>query len=367
MRGASWTLPTGWIRGNGFSAADFVRICNAFYVRLLAQMNRTPAERDAVNWGTVISRVDAGLQPGMGGLRGVDGDFWMDGDATEVWAHQMNYFGSQSSNSTWARADYKTIGWTDQSTGYSNWLATPVADRREFPMNAADARIHPPGDGLGVGLDFQYQGASIFRPERGYYHFSMYQYYRYGEYANGDQSAPWPMILYEAQQLYKAEGLFRTGDFAGAAAIVNNTRVTRGNLPAATAGDADLYEKIIYEHLIENFNHCTGCAYYNRRGWGPLSSTQQHHWGLVEGSPRHWAIPGSELEVLQKLNYTFGGLGTEGGSLASVGGSAADMVTAVPARMVYAFNGLDSVKQKLDYIWRKDDRIPAGVRSLIRH
>lgn len=365
---ASWTLPSSWIRGNAYSGRDLARVANAFAVRFLTQVARTPAERDAVNWNAVIQRVDAGLEPGMGGLKGPAGDVFLDGDPTETWAHMMLYFGARSDDDTWNRADYKSIGWADQGTGYANWLATPVAQRNDFVLNSADARIHAPGDGLSDGLDFMYRGVSRFRVERGTYHFSMYSHIVYEDYATGDQSAPMPLVLYEEQQLYKAEGLYRTGQAAQAATIVNRTRVTRGGMTQATGADANLYDKIIYEHIIENFTHCTGCVYYDRRGWGPLSSTQQHHWGLVEGTPRHFPIPGQELEILQKLNYTYGGVGSEGGSLPAAAAPASNVVRKYPARLVYAFNGLDTIKDKLDYIYSSgSNRTPDGVRSLIRH
>lgn len=363
---ASWTLPTGWIRGNAFTGPDLAKIANALYVRFLTQVNRTPADRDAINWNTVIARVDDGLEPGMGGIGGPDGDVYLDGDASGNWAHDMLYYGAQSTNSTWQRADYKTIGFTDQSGGYQTWLATTPADRQEFVMNAADARIHPAGDGLGRGLDFQYQGPSSFPASRGSYHWSMYMHHRYEDYAIGDQSEPFPFITYEAQQLMKAEGLDRTGQ-AGAAEIVNRTWRDRGGMTAATDADANLRDKIIYEYLIENFIVCTGCAFYNRRGWGPLSPTTQHHWGLVEGTPRHFPVPGEELEILEKLNYSYGGVGNEGGSL-TPSGAAVAASTRVPARMIYAFNGLESVQEKLDFIYSENGNTKSsGVRSLIRH
>jgi hypothetical protein len=82
----------------------------------------------------------------------------------------------------------------------------------------------------------------------------------------------------------------------------------------------------------------------------------------------HFAVPGQELDILQKLWYTYGGVGNEGGSLSpsaapgmgDVGG------TQVPARMVYSFNGMDSAREKLDYIYR-DAGKRTGTAMLTRH
>jgi hypothetical protein len=43
------------------------------------------------------------------------------------------------------------------------------------------------------------------------------------------------------------------------------------------------------------------------------------------------------------------------------------MLRKYPARLVYAFNGLDTVQDKLDYIYSGSKKNQDGVRSLIRH
>jgi hypothetical protein len=360
----SWTLPTHWINGNPLTGAEFAQLVHSWRARWMYLLPRTPAERASMDWAGLISHVNQGLTE----------DFTIEGDGDIQWNHDMVWSGDYSTSTTWGRADYKTIGWTEISegtgTGYANWLATPVADRDEFELDVPDARILPqnPRDPQGAGLDFKYRGRSQFPSTRGTYHYSFYSHTRYEDCPINGMQCELPIFNYDAQQLMKAEGLFKTGDAAGAATIVNVTRVGRGDLPAATAGDADLLDKLIYEYRMEIFNMCPGCAYFTRRGWGPLApSGPNHHQGLVEGSLLHFALPGQELEILQKLNYTYGGVGNEGTSLAaaaagSVGG------TAVPARFIYAFNDLATPGEKLAYARRHQGQGPrSSVKTLIRH
>jgi hypothetical protein len=193
----------------------------------------------------------------------------------------------------------------------------------------------------------------------------------YSDYAEGDHSAPMPEMLYSTQQLHKAEALARNGQLAQAAAIVDLTRVGKGNMaPASTTDQNALLEQIWYEHAIENYYVCGSCLYFFRRGWGPLAPTTSHHWGHTEGTPLHYPPPGEELEVLQHLNYTYGGVGNEGGTLQPVSAEGMRNVFRVPARAIYAFDGVDDVKAKLEYLGLKRGGLrvaPDNVQSLVRH
>jgi hypothetical protein len=169
--------------------------------------------------------------------------------------------------------------------------------------------------------------------------------------------------------------LYYTGDTDGAAAIVNITRVGRGNLPPTSGDDSALLDKLKYEVNIENHNVCSGCAYFNRRGWGPLVSTHgdppgTHHWGLVEGTPIHYPMPALELELLRQTVYTYGGVGNEGEALGLTTASPAgrDDRTGVPARLVYRFAGLETRAEKLEYIKTQVTRGRSrGMLQLVRH
>ncbi|MGD2124304.1 MAG: hypothetical protein PVJ76_21420, partial [Gemmatimonadota bacterium] len=254
----------------------------------------------------------------------------------------------------WARADYKTIGWLDTSGNFAGWLATSVADRNEVEIVTPDARITPEdGDPTGMGIDFACRGPSEFLFERGTYHYSLYSHHRYWDYFISNAVGPITHMTTVEMQLLRAEGLLRTaGPSQTVADIINATRVDRGQLPPAlaTESQSDLMDKLIYEKRIEGFLLCGGCAFFDRRGFGPLAPTgPDFHHGLVEGTPLHFPIPGAELERLGLPYYTFGGVGNE------MGPSAVSAVaTRVPAADVYFFEPgmtasemLSSLKEEL--------------------
>ena len=371
--GGVWVLEDEWINGSPLTASEVAQLANSFYARLLTQVARTPAERATLaglgTWDDVISRVDLGIT----------NDVTVNGDAETLWFNDYVWMFAQSGSTTWGRADYKTIGWTEISEGtgtaYAEWLAAPLSDRTDFRLNVPDERVMPPGDPEGWGLDFMFRGPSFFRSHHGSYHYSMYVHHRYDDYPHGGYTAPTPLMVTEAQQLMKAEALLRTGeDRQSIVGIINSTRVTRGNLPPATIGepDSDLMDKLIYEYRIENMNVCPGCAYFTRRGWGELAPTgPYHHQGLVEGTALHLPIPGEELIKLQKPIYDYGGVGNEGSALSggAIPRSSADRPrgTAVPATAVYALGDFDSLSEKLKFLRRHTGQRRPGVASLTRH
>jgi hypothetical protein len=153
-------------------------------------------------------------------------------------------------------------------------------------------------------------------------------------------------------QLIKAEGLLRTaGPSQEVADIINATREGRGQLPPALASESecDLMDKLIYEKRIEGFLLCGGCAFFDRRGFGPLAPTgPDFHHGLVEGTPLHFPIPGIELERLGLPYYTFGGVGME-----MAEGAAAPRRHLVAARDIHRFSAEMTGADMLSYVRAK--------------
>ena len=54
-------LPASWVNGNGFTQAGFVAFMRSWKARLRAGVARTPAERAAVSWASVIADAQAGI------------------------------------------------------------------------------------------------------------------------------------------------------------------------------------------------------------------------------------------------------------------------------------------------------------------
>ena len=95
--------------------------------------------------------------------------------------------------------------------------------------------------------------------------------------------------------------MINTGDKAGAATLINKTRVGRGNLPAAAAGDADLMRKLYYERFIETDLLLTVTGFYDRRRT-PIDEFQ-----ISTRSFRQFPVPKVELDAFGLETYTFGG------------------------------------------------------------
>jgi hypothetical protein len=132
---------------------------------------------------------------------------------------------------------------------------------------------------------------------------SPYYHNRYYDYSSdgNDELGPTPWMLAAESDLVRAEALIRSGgSLATAAALINNTRVTRGNLPPATAadGNATLLADIDYERDVELLS-TNGYTLFQRR----------HVDGLKKGTVLQLPIPAKELETLALPIYTFGGVG----------------------------------------------------------
>ena len=134
--------------------------------------------------------------------------------------------------------------------------------------------------------------------------------------------------------LLQAEGLYRAGDFAGAAALVNVTRVRNG-LPAITEfnatarmpGGADcvpkvpvapfnvvacgtLWDALKYEKRIETAYTAYAPWFLDGRGWGELP----------KDTPLFWAVPYQDLQARGTAVSAIYGAGPGAGNAA---GSAA--------------------------------------------
>ncbi len=282
----SSNLPNDWFNGNSPDAAMLKRLAHSYYARYLAGMARTPAERANVNWNEVISHAE----------QGITSPFEIDGDGN-LWWDGMKYFGHAPG---WTRVDYMVIGPADTSGTFDNWLANEPADREAFIIQTADRRIAGADSATAPGTDFKYAGPSFFFTYRDSY----YEPLRYvNHYLTGANSA---MSIFDPAELRLliAEGKYRQNDLDGAASIINETRVGRGQLDPVSGSAENLFEYLKYEKLIETFITAGGLQWVEKRGWGDLPT----------GAPLHLPVPASELEILLQDYYTFGG---EGGNMAA--------------------------------------------------
>ena len=294
--GNSFTTPHEWM-GGAHTSGELVRIMHSYIARFMASLPRTPAERAAVNWTEVMSHIDQGITSDLT-VESWD-DWWFD------------YLKTYTTYSGWGRVDIRTLGPADQSGGYQWWMSVPLEERNEFFIDTDDRRVTG-GAVDSDGMYFGYMGHSPFHASRGTYHFSFYGDIRYDEYTSDAIGDIQEMIVAEMDFL-RAEGLYRTGDLAGAVAIINSYRTTNGQLEAATVAGVqgqdrctpklpdgscgDLWETLKYDKRLEVFHASLGDQFFDDRGWGDL----------VENTFYHLPVPGETLIELGLPIYTFGG------------------------------------------------------------
>lgn len=360
---ANWMFWAGTGTGTGAVAvpeADFVRILRSHRARIRASVARTPTERAAVDWDAVIADAQNGITT----------DFRLVTTQTannlsgpnNTWVNQWYAY------TTWHQMTPFIVGMADTSGSYAAWLAEPLTIRGEsskFFMITPDQRFPQGATRAAQQEDFRLAGSTqstgcstansvckrYFRnrdvsdppasPAWGgsqYDHTRHYAWRTAGSGGNA-QTGPFPFLLKAELDLLAAEGYFRKGDYASAAALVNITRTAcgpgsvpagcaarpagngragdpGGGLPAAPAdatspvpgGDVGcvpkrpvnasnagggtltcgtLWDALKWEKRIETaYTHFAGW-FFDSRGWGDL----------VQGTPLDWAPPFAELQA----------------------------------------------------------------------
>lgn len=308
-RANEFTIPgsTNWINGITLTSADFIRVVNSYYARLLAYTPRTWEERAAVDWAEVLRRIDEGIVE----------DFAPMGELG-VWESNVRRLlaRERSLKSDHVRPSYMALGPADVSGRFQAWFAADPQDRMPFKIETPDRRIHGP-DGDEPGLYFGYAANNIWPADRGTYRWSHYYYHRDG---TGDSWHVGPQVTISRTEmdLLKAEALIRLGRAEEAVPLINKTRVANGGLPPVTIeGPPDdencvprkvtgecgsLWDALIHERQLENMAIESVNMWFDFRGLGRLQ----------EGSLLHFPVSGVEMENLGLPVYTFGGVGGEG-------------------------------------------------------
>jgi len=320
-------LPGSWLErvGPPVSAAEFVKIIRSYKARYRAGNARTPAERAAVNWAAVIADAQNGITANLD-LR----------TATTTATLSNSWVSQWYSYTTWHQMVPFIIGMGDVSGAYETYIATPLNDKGAngaFFMVTPDLRFPQGATRADQQADFAVtscsSAASVCKrymrnrptgndqasgPTWGYSNYDHTRHYAWrfagSEVGATNRTGPFPFMTKAEIDMLQAEGLIRTGSFAAAAALINNTRVGNGGLPAITAfnntspvpggancvprvpnstGSAvacgNMLEAMKWEKRIETAYTHFGGGYFDSRGWGDLP----------EGTPTQWAPPYEDL------------------------------------------------------------------------
>lgn len=290
------------------SRDELVRLANSYAARVLAYTPRTRAERDAVDWAEVIRRIDAGITS----------DFAPNAQPDILWDDWKRLIARVRSGppSDFGRPSNFTLGPADSSSGFLNYLATPLNDRAAFQIKTKDRRIQGAGGPATPGLYVGYNKSNIGAISRGSWRYSHYYFHRYGT-GTSWQEGPQPALTVTEMNLLKAEALIRLNRASEAVPLINITRVANGQLPPVTVdGPPDeagcvprkmdgscgsLWDALRYEKGIELLGMDGVTAFFDARGWQTLPTDT-----FVQ-----LPVPGRELGVLVRPVYSYGGPGGE--------------------------------------------------------
>ena len=346
--GQGFPLPTTWIPSpTSWSKANFVQLVRSYRARLRANMARTPAERAAADWTKVVDDARNGFTT----------DHLITTNVTT--GPSNSWRGQYLTFTTWHQMPPFFIGMADVSGSYAAWIAQPVSDRGAgnvgFLMVTPDLRFPQGATRAAQQADFSLPSCTaanttckryfVNRPGgndvlsgagfgwSNYDHVRFYPWNLSGD-GSGARNGPTPHMVKPELDLLQAEGLYRAGDFAGAAALVNVTRVRNG-LPAITEfnatarmpGGADcvpkvpvapfnvvacgtLWDALKYEKRIETAYTAYSPWFLDGRGWGELP----------KDTPLFWAVPYQDLQARGTAVSAIYGAGPGAGNAA---GSAA--------------------------------------------
>src|SRR5438445_12950661 len=132
----AFPLPVTWISGQALDTTGYFRFIRSYKARFRASVARTPAERAAADWNTIIADAETGITAdfnvAMNPAAGWD----------VIWPVQA--FATGPAN--WHQMSQFWMGMADGGGLYDSWLATTPANRVPFVVVSADRRF-PQGAG----------------------------------------------------------------------------------------------------------------------------------------------------------------------------------------------------------------------------
>ncbi|OYT12517.1 MAG: hypothetical protein B6I19_09675 [Bacteroidetes bacterium 4572_114] len=281
----SFHLPDNYINGSEYNEDELMQLANSFAARFLVLASRNKADNQQVDWNRVLTYANNGITRDLAP--------YMDGAAWNSW------FRHYTVRPGWARIDCRIINLIDPDYPWRY----PDDGHNPEAAYAYDKRLN---------TDFTRNTANNMKPERGFYHYSDYEYVRYPlsiSTTTGDS----PVFLVSENDLIRAEALAETGNIVAAVQIINEgTRVTRGELDPLNENISkqELLDAIFYERDIELIQTGFGLAFFDMRRRDMLQY----------GTMLNFPIPGKDLMTMELPSYTFGGEANADGINTSNGG-----------------------------------------------
>ena len=283
----TFTILSDWFGGTAYTNSELAKLAHSFIARFMVQSPRTKIENDLLDWGQVLSHAQAGIEKPLSIY--IDNVNW------------KNWFYHYTIRPDWAKIDLRIINLMDPDYPYR----FPDDGVSPGQARSSDARLES---------DFNYVSIINMKPERGYYHFSNYEFSRFDlEYVTGVNTGDVIDFRLAENELMMAEAYARLDNLEAAIDILNNgTRVSRGNLSPLDYSTSfeEVIDAIFYERDIELIMSGFGLAFTDMRRRDMLQ----------KGTLLHFPIPAKELMLMQMPVYTFGGVENADGINTSDGG-----------------------------------------------
>ena len=325
----AFPLPSAWINGNGMTQAQFVAFIHSWKARLRAGVARSPAERAAVNWASVIADAQAGITADVSVTIG--GGWRCSYDCTQMY-----------SSNGWHEMSPMILGMADTSGAYAAFIAQPFATRdgMQVLIRTPDLRLPQGASRAAQQADTPYNGTA-FTPGRYFnnrqaaddfpgdgWGSSMYDHKRYLGIFRASLVGPEVQWSLAENNMLLAEGYIRAGNFAAAQALIDASRAKHG-LPSIgaiasatqsiaggngcvpqvpqppafnTVACGTIMEAMKWEKRMEIAYSVYAGWYQDSRGWGDLP----------QGTAIQWPVPNEEMDSRQQPFYNMGGLGLPG-------------------------------------------------------
>ncbi len=283
----SFTIDMDWFGGESYTNKELAQLAHSFIARFMVQSSRNAAENAAIDWVAVLNHAQQGIEKPLAPY--IDNVDW------------KNWFYHYTIRPDWAKIDLRIINLMDPDypaifpeSGMSPGIATSKDER--------------------LKTDFNFVSVINMKPERGYYHFSNYEYSKIDlEYKPGVTTGYATDFSLAENELMEAEAYAHQDNLPAAINVLNNgSRKLRGKLAPlpATTSKEEVLDAIFYERDIELIMTGFGIAFFDMRRRDMLQ----------KGTLLHFPVPAKELMLLGMDIYTYGGEENADGINTSNGG-----------------------------------------------
>ena len=274
---------------NGFTLnkSDFVKLANSFIAKILISNPRTKAEAATADYASILSYANKGITTDFNPP--TDGGYQFFNNLQDWSTYTL------SDGAGYLPTDQKVMRYLDPSypADYPTDNTITLA-----PITSTDNR---------AATYFKYSpNYGFLRESRGRHLFTNYRNLRFFTGNDRGTLAGLSTDIFHTEELdlIKAEATLRSGGGAAAAAAILNgsARFTKGGITTAST-EAAVEHALAYEYAVELDLACTV---------GTQWAFMRRFDALQQGTPLHYPVPGTELEITGTPLYTFGGATNSG-------------------------------------------------------